>query len=88
MVTVTMDLLRAGESGNGGWNAKQLRLLGLNWPPRQGWMALSVGLLLTQEEADEFVRLKGKTKKKCKANGSNLFAPHLRSTTANKIQVR
>lgn len=37
MVELTKDILEFGRSKSGGWNAKQLRLLGVSWPPKKGW---------------------------------------------------
>ncbi len=58
-VCVSDELIRAGESGNGGWSKKQLALLGIAWPPQKGWRRAVNGLKLTKSDADLFVALKG-----------------------------
>lgn len=36
-VTVTEEMLLAGQSSNGGWSQSQLYLIGVSWPPDAGW---------------------------------------------------
>lgn len=39
MIKVTEEFIHSGKSGPGGWCAAQLRLIGVEWPPRAGWIA-------------------------------------------------
>lgn len=61
---VTHELILEGMSGNGGWNAKQFALLGIAWPPFHGWKYSVIGQEISEEDAAEFVRLRGITKKR------------------------
>lgn len=61
MMTITNRLLHLGESGRGGWNRKQIEILGLEWPPRKGWQQTVLGKPITQEDAKRFVELNGAT---------------------------
>lgn len=38
MVRVTAEFIHSGRVGPGGWCAAQLRLLGVKWPPKAGWI--------------------------------------------------
>lgn len=55
---ITQDLIRAGQSSNGGWSKKQLRLLGIKWPPLQGWRRRIDGAHIADAKADRFVKLR------------------------------
>lgn len=58
-VLVTEDFLKRGMSGQGGWNAKQFAILGIDWPPRKGWKYGIVNRLwLTPEDAETFLALR------------------------------
>lgn len=72
LVRVTMELIEAGKYGPGGWNAKQLYLIGIKWPPRKGWRHKAIKNLISEENAKLFVALKGLSKKVLrKHHGSN-----------------
>lgn len=38
MVRVTAEFIHSGKVGPGGWCAAQLKLLGVAWPPKAGWI--------------------------------------------------
>lgn len=57
---VTNELIIQGMSGNGGWNRAQLELLGIPWPPVQGWKRRAIGTVIPDADADLFLALKGK----------------------------
>lgn len=61
MVRVNEELIESGKSEAGGWNSKQLSLLGVSWPPRRGWKKLAIGTCVSKESAEMFVLLRGKT---------------------------
>lgn len=63
-VPITQELIRAGESGAGGWNQAQLELLGVKWPPKHGWRRRIEGNLIPKSDAEKFVKLRGVTKKR------------------------
>lgn len=56
---ITRELLEQGQSKAGGWSREQLRLLGVNWPPKRGWPAKIVGSEITDAEAARFLELNG-----------------------------
>jgi len=58
MVKLTKEMLTSGRSKNGGWSKPQLALLGVTWPPKKGWLLASVGMIVSQQVADEFLALK------------------------------
>lgn len=53
--TISADWLREF-SGNGdaGWTAKQLKCLGVNWPPRRGWFKRSLGRRISEKTRRAF----------------------------------
>ena len=67
---VTNDLLRRGQSGAGGWNRQQLRLLGIEqWPPPHGWQKRILGRPIAMEDVERFIALRGVTKRIKKRHG-------------------
>ncbi len=72
VVKVTHELIEAGATNQegtpgspnpSGWNARQLDILGIPWPPFQGWKSAAANRLrITKEEAIRFLRLRGKSK--------------------------
>lgn len=59
---ITEQFLNDGKSICGGWNSKQLRLLGVKIPFRKGWKKRLIGKDITKETWDKFLDLKGKSK--------------------------
>jgi hypothetical protein len=55
MMTITEELLVEGMSSAGGWKAEQLEILGVKWPPREGWKRAVIGQEITEEQAWDFV---------------------------------
>lgn len=70
---ITEDLLAAGASERGGFSKQQLALLGLEWPLSRGWRNLVIGRSISEEAAEEFLRLAG----------SHLPKPEQRSQPVN-----
>jgi len=60
-------------SGQGGFNAKQLKLLGVGWPPYKGWQEAIIGSEISEAEAELFIRLKGVTRKRNAESCRRLF---------------
>jgi hypothetical protein len=56
----------AGSYGGKGFNAKQLALLGVEWPPQKGWLLRLVGSEVPDSIWEQVIALKGKTKPKVK----------------------
>lgn len=61
LVPITQRLIESGMSEQGGWNRKQLELIGVKWPPLRGWRRRAEGMLISESDAATFVRLKGRT---------------------------
>lgn len=59
-VRLTKRVFDLAVSSNGGFNAEQLSLLGLDHNPIKGWKRRLIGSLISQEVADEFIALKDK----------------------------
>jgi len=57
---LTKDILNLGRSNNGGFGSKQLKLLGVEWPPPNGWVNEVVGKEYDEEVVEKFVALKNK----------------------------
>lgn len=51
-----------GSYGGHGFNKKQLDLLGINWPPKHGWVQWLIGKEIPEHIWKEVVALKGQAK--------------------------
>jgi hypothetical protein len=60
-MVITSTLIEAGKSLRGGWNGKQLQLLGVSWPPSPGWQDKVEGKPIHPEIAEQFINLSGQT---------------------------
>lgn len=61
MFKVTAHWIKAYQSGNGGWNKRQLECIGVEWPPGRGWIDAVIGYEITEQKKSEFESLQGKT---------------------------
>lgn len=57
---ISDHLIKSGQSAKGGWTRKQLQLLGVEWPPKQGWRRRVIGREIDKSAAEEFLALVGK----------------------------
>jgi predicted GIY-YIG superfamily endonuclease len=57
---ITQELLAAGASKGGGFSRRQTELLGVGWPLPSGWKRFVIGRTISDEAAEEFVRLAGR----------------------------
>ncbi len=55
---VTEDWIVSNKTSKGGWNKKQINALGLDWPPRAGWMKLLDGTMISEEKKEIFLQAK------------------------------
>ena len=51
---ITERWLKAHGTRAAGWTAAQLRVLGVPWPPRKGWLKQLVGVSVTQAQREAF----------------------------------
>lgn len=59
-------------SRNGSWNSKQLRILGIQWPPVSGWKKRVASMMISAEQAKLFEDL-GRVIKDFKQNQTTMF---------------
>lgn len=57
-MNITKDMIFKGQSRNGAWSKKQLRLLGVDWPPVEGW--INKEIKITPKKYEQFLELKDK----------------------------
>lgn len=61
---ITWEWLSSGGTPSGetgfAWNAKQLALLGIKWPPKRGWVNLVLGREIDDKMAARFITLNPK----------------------------
>jgi hypothetical protein len=58
-VILTDELIRAAASHSGGYNAAQLKVLGIQWPPTSGWKKRLIGTTCTRDKYAKFLALGG-----------------------------
>ena len=63
---ITATLIEAGKSIRGGWNRKQMDILGVDWPAREGWQRKVIGKEIHGDEAERFLHLRGTTERKAR----------------------
>lgn len=57
---VSNDWLLQWQTVNGGYNKRQLELLGIAWPPKRGWKRDLLGLEISEEKARAFEMSSGR----------------------------
>jgi hypothetical protein len=57
-ITITREFIHSHKTEAGGWTRDQLNVLGVEWPPKKGWLSGSVGKEITEEEARRFAMKK------------------------------
>ncbi|WP_395454818.1 hypothetical protein ACHMW5_13825 [Azospirillum melinis] len=63
LVEVTDRLVEQAKTPAGSWTRAQLAIVGVTWPPKQGWRKRIEGKKITKADAERFVSL-GKAGKK------------------------
>lgn len=63
-VIINKEFIKLGENGNGGWNKKQLAIVGITWPPFKGWIDSLENKVISYEDAVKFIELKRNKKEK------------------------
>lgn len=57
MIIITNEIIEKGKSTNGGWNKKQLEIIGVT-SMKKGWKKRLIGKYISQERVAEFLKLK------------------------------
>jgi hypothetical protein len=55
MIYMTTEMIRSQRSSNGGWSRRQLDAIGVEWPPKKGWLDAAAGPV-TEGQWDAFQR--------------------------------
>lgn len=58
-VRLTWKIIHSAGTYGKGFNADQLRLLGVSWPPRKGWLSALVGTEIDRSKWETILALKG-----------------------------
>ncbi len=51
-------MIENGLSSKGGYNKKQLEILGVEWPPQKGWKSALIGTMISQKQYQDFLNAK------------------------------
>lgn len=54
---ITREWVKKHATGANSWTREQLECLGVEWPPRKGWLSERIGRYISPEKAAEFERL-------------------------------
>ena len=57
-VLLTKQMIEEGLSSKGGYNKKQLKILGVEWPPQKGWKSALIGTMISQKQYQNFLNAK------------------------------
>ena len=57
-VLLTKQMIESGISSRGGYNKKQLAILGIDWPPYKGWKSALVGTMISLKQYQDFLNAK------------------------------
>lgn len=58
LVTITKEILEQGRSVRNGWSHRQLHLLGVETPLKNGWQHTLIGRQVPMSNVNEFLSLK------------------------------
>lgn len=59
-IILSREMIHAGKSCAGGWNKKQLAVLGVDWPPEKGWVDRLKDTLIFEDDYNYFLELNPK----------------------------
>lgn len=71
---LTRQMIHDAATPRGAWNSHQLALIGVQWPPKQGWLSELVGTEIEPEKYAEFVRF-GKMSAKTRRQEKGVNVP-------------
>ncbi len=69
-VILTYEMIHSAKNGSGGWNKRQLAVLGVKWPPRKGWLIELCGEEISEREYARFCALRREPKLKKTSAGA------------------
>jgi hypothetical protein len=58
-IIITRKFIMQHRTKGKSWNARQLRILGLSWPPAKSWIKSIIGNQISAEQAERFEMLAG-----------------------------
>lgn len=64
---LTHKMIHEASTNDCGWNWIQLRILGVGWPPRNGWLSKLIGVEVDERTWDLFKKLRGIKSKQARA---------------------
>lgn len=74
---ITRDFIFKNTTKKGAWNKAQLSVLGIDWPPKHGWIVKLEGQELSDADAEKFkelAKLEKPQKKIISSASGNLFS--------------
>jgi hypothetical protein len=80
---LTSAKIHEAASAWGGWNAPQLALLGVSWPPRAGWIKRLEGKAILDSTWERFLALRNLHGKRAKQAAEQFQEPRLVWLIAN-----
>jgi len=84
---LTYKILNTGSSSNGGWSRKQLELLGVQWPLKQGWKAKIIGLDFSDATISEFLALRNSHLPHAKPIQESMFEVERKPTIIRRERI-
>lgn len=58
MITLTKELIKNGASLKGGYTKAQLNILGIDWPPPNGWLKSLIGKSISDADYNKYIHFK------------------------------
>ena len=80
MIVLTNKIIDDARTQRGSWTRKQLELLGVAWPPREGWKFRIIGIEYDEAVIEEFRASSTIFAGKSRKNQRNCVCPHCGKT--------
>lgn len=85
-VKLSQELIEMGRTGNGGYTKKQLKTLGVDWPPKKGWLKALIGTEIPQDTYDNFVAYSTINRAKSSLVDESIMVSKRAKSLANTIE--
>ncbi|MDG1752587.1 MAG: hypothetical protein P8I03_13140 [Thalassotalea sp.] len=85
-IKLSKELIEMGRTGNGGYTKKQLKVLGVDWPPAKGWLKAMIGTEIEQEKYDKFVAFSTINRAKASLTDESLVVSKRAKSIADTIK--